>query len=367
MVWSNRSRRSVLLGLVALAVLGLPACVPTTWLRDSSGFVYINPVKGKKHGDRPTAQLVHFDINKKESRVVVADLGVDGGWPAVSPDGKQIAVARIEGQPHEARTVQIAIYDFDGKKVKESEASPWTAKPEEKKSATASDKVPLVFWSPRNDMLVVSDFETSGFFNLHTDALKVFTRAIPVIHGGTPIPPDGRGCLMALGNKEKGKPTSMVFMEWDGTKHVIDTQPLEPLEPKHGKDVVTKGPVDIAMIIPIAWQSWWDANTAFAGLKGDKVIYDIDTLQKTSVVSAALRELVAANKKLGDGEQRDDFAGDVSVKVTHSADNKVNKVVVVNYQSRKEHVLVENVHNQVFGVMAPDGKNLASACIPCNP
>lgn len=155
MLRRNRLRcQSSLLAVVALVALGLPACVPTTWLPDSSGFVYINPVKGKNHGDRPTAQLVHFDINKKESRVVVADLGVDGGWPAVSPDGKQIAIARIEGQPQEARTVQIVIYDFDGKKVKESEALPWTAKPEDKKGPTASDKVPLVFWSPRNDMLV---------------------------------------------------------------------------------------------------------------------------------------------------------------------------------------------------------------------
>ena len=54
---------------------------------------------------------------------------------------------------------------------------------------------------------------------MHTDAMKVLDRAIPVIHGGTPIPPDGRGCLLALENKDKGKQTLMVLMEWDGTQH----------------------------------------------------------------------------------------------------------------------------------------------------
>jgi len=112
--------------------------------------------------------------------------------------------------------------------------------------------------------------------------MKMLGRAIRVIHGGTPIPPDGRGCLLALENKEKGKQALMVSVEWDGTQHPIYTQPLEPIEPRHGKDAMTKGPVDIATLMPITWQSWWDGNTAFAGLKDDKVICDIETLQKTS-------------------------------------------------------------------------------------
>ncbi len=122
--------------VVLVAVLTLPGCVPTSWLPDSSGFLYVKPVKGKMPFDPPTAmQLVHFDLQKKAGRVVVQDIGKGTIWPAVSPDGKRIAVAHFKGgiarkdEASEPKTVQVAVYDFQGKLLKESKVLAWRRRP----------------------------------------------------------------------------------------------------------------------------------------------------------------------------------------------------------------------------------------------
>src|SRR4051794_40833832 len=63
-------------------------CIPGVgWLPDSSGFVYT--------GGNEKKQLLLFDVKKKTRTVLVNDVG-GPTWPAVSPDGKHIAVMQFD-------------------------------------------------------------------------------------------------------------------------------------------------------------------------------------------------------------------------------------------------------------------------------
>src|SRR5688572_1790358 len=58
------------------------------WLPDSTGFVFTTP-KG---------QLVAYDIATKKQRVVLQDpAAITTCWAAISPSGKKIALAHLEG------------------------------------------------------------------------------------------------------------------------------------------------------------------------------------------------------------------------------------------------------------------------------
>jgi hypothetical protein len=73
------------LAIVGLAVLASGCVNGVGWLPNASGFVY------------PTnkCQLVLFDLKTKAAKVLVADTGTNTYWPAVSPNGKRIAVAGL--------------------------------------------------------------------------------------------------------------------------------------------------------------------------------------------------------------------------------------------------------------------------------
>src|SRR6185369_4601893 len=97
MLPTHRKLRSLLaMFFAAIGALVLPGCVPTTWLPDSSGFLYVKPVAAKKAGDPPSGQLLHYDLKTKNTRVVVNDIGAGTMWPAVSGDGKRVAIYKFK-------------------------------------------------------------------------------------------------------------------------------------------------------------------------------------------------------------------------------------------------------------------------------
>ena len=267
---------------VLIAVLTLPGCVPTTWLPDSSGFVYVKPIKGKMPFDPPTgAQLIHFDLQKKAGLVVVQDIGIGTMWPAISPDGKGIAIARFKGEAGKAKTVQVAVFDFQGKLAKESKVFAEAPPPADGSSGMGGGSGGMLFWSPKDDMVVITDLDKTGVYSLRTDSIKVLDDSSPVIHGGTPIIPDNSGFLVLVTEGQgKDKKARLALMDWAGKEQKIDASIMEKLASAEKKDINPAESISGLAIFPLLIPSWWEGNVAYAGLKREKKTYKIDPGKK---------------------------------------------------------------------------------------
>src|SRR5262249_31789311 len=110
--------RRFLTSLALAAGLGSSGCVPGVgWLPDSSGIIYTG---GKKY-DR----LIHSGLAGGKEKVLAATTGAPPLWPAVSPDGRKIAVAKVNLEGKDRATVQVILYGRDGKELKRSKVFPW--------------------------------------------------------------------------------------------------------------------------------------------------------------------------------------------------------------------------------------------------
>src|SRR5262245_605828 len=96
-----------------LALLACTGCVPqVTWLPGSSGVVYTAGQDGQR--------LVHFDLATNKQQVLVSDTKCQTARAAVSPDGKRIAVARINHLENIRDQWQVLIFDLKGNLVQKS-------------------------------------------------------------------------------------------------------------------------------------------------------------------------------------------------------------------------------------------------------
>jgi Tol biopolymer transport system component len=104
----------------AFMLLTISGCIPVAWLPDSSGFIYTDGTD--------LEQLVHYDVAKGERRVLVEKMSASTFWPAVSPDGKKVAVARLvrDADQSKTQTMQVFMYDLQGKEIQRSTEFPWT-------------------------------------------------------------------------------------------------------------------------------------------------------------------------------------------------------------------------------------------------
>jgi hypothetical protein len=181
------------LALLVLA-LGSAGCVPNVaWLPDSGGFVYLGGATGR--------QILLHDAAAGRQRILVADTGANTEWPAVSPDGRRVAVARLfdsggrlarSGDVSTPSTLQVVVYRLDGQEAYRSEALPWNPK---EYAGYLPHIQPMVFWAPRGDKLLVYADYTTGIYDVASGRLVRLNPTAPWVFGATPILPGGDGFL----------------------------------------------------------------------------------------------------------------------------------------------------------------------------
>jgi len=202
-------RRARLCGLavVAFSSLLLSGCVlGVAWLPDSSGFFYAEKAK-------EGLSLTRFDVATKKRTVVVEDTKTMTLWPAVSPDGKQIAVARWWTEKGKRDTLQVIIYDLEGKAVKRSKVFPWV---ESKKDKSELDMTFLA-WGTRGQVLVWA--KDTAIYDVARDKIEKLPggMAFPG-SSNNPVRPDGKGFLALMGDK----PSHLAFVDWAGKETKIE-------------------------------------------------------------------------------------------------------------------------------------------------
>src|SRR5262245_9770245 len=176
-------RLAVLIPVVGL-LLGSAGCIPCgmVWLPDSSGFVY--------PAGKDLKRLQFYDAAKREHRVLINDTGAQSVYPALSRDGKRIALACIRREPGKADVAEIVVYDLAGKEQHRSPPITWRAAP-------AGDNnerlVPtMVFWDPTGTKILVSElFESKpriGIYDVAGKKMQLMDGQL-LPFGTTPIRP----------------------------------------------------------------------------------------------------------------------------------------------------------------------------------
>jgi hypothetical protein len=235
--------------LLSLAGTGCGSPLPgIAWLPDSSGFIYT----GGKNYER----LIHRDLTASTSSVLVKDTKSNTVWPAVSPDGRRVAVARVLRESAQTGTLQVVIYDRQGKEVQHSQVFAWPrATLGGRTEATHSQ----VFWSPQGDKLIVYGDHMTGLYDVGKDELRKWPERIPQVFENTPIRPDGKGFLVAhLGANipPEGGPLGITFIDWQGREKpiVLGKSEQDPERPD--------GPLLDMRPLPSLFGSRWEGNVA---------------------------------------------------------------------------------------------------------
>lgn len=211
--------------IVMFLLCCLSACnLGVAWLPDSSGFVFTTSA----------GHLVHYDAASKKQRVLVTDKAAAVTcWPAVSPDGKKIAVAGLDGAKGEKAKLRVDLYDLEGKSTHRSPDLEWG-----EVKGKDTQFLTQLFWSPDGKKLLVHGMGTSdsaseghvtGLYDLAGKKAVLWKNHVPAIFGATPIRPDGQGFLLSsVVDNETG---AYFWVDWKGNKKDIKSR-KERLEPE---------------------------------------------------------------------------------------------------------------------------------------
>jgi hypothetical protein len=200
------------LGLLTISLLACTGCVPSiAWLPDSSGFIYTS-------GD---CQVLHYDIAQRSKRVVVADTATKTIWPAVSPDGKRIAVARHLANRDTPDVVEVVVYDLQGKVLQRSQAFPWNPPSAE---GNGNLKETYLLWSPRTEHVLVMAGDHTGIYDVRNDGMIVLDRTMPFLVDPSPFRPDGAGFLCC--KRTVNDDVTYAYVDWEARERPIALPPL---------------------------------------------------------------------------------------------------------------------------------------------
>jgi hypothetical protein len=256
------------LPFVVLASIASMGCIPTVvWLPDSSGIIYTTTDwPGLDGGSfipkELQGRLIQYDLKKKSARII-AKAETNTIQPALSPNGKQIAVARINLEKDKQPSLLVVVYDLAGKEIQRSKPLDWGGVPKYD-TDVGIQKFSQLFWAPHENKVLVYANKHSGIYDLGKDQIVVLGEAVPSIFGTTPVRPDGKGFLLAKADD------AISFVDWEGKQSEIAV-PAEKLS------VREKGILQYPAIA--SWSSW-DGQVAIATWRERQL--RIDTGKKTA-------------------------------------------------------------------------------------
>lgn len=242
-----------------LALLTCTGCLPNVaWMPDSSGFVHCGQ----------GGQVLHYDLATQKHRVVVQNTGASTIWPALSPDGKRVAVARYLVNKDYSDTLEVIIYDMQGKEIQHSTVFDFTPSNESRPNANGKVTETYLVWSPKTEHIIIMAGQHTGLYDVRNDGLMIFDHAWPLVVENTPVRPEGDGFLISRGTNEEE--VKFAFVTWEGREYSFATKPL----PVTGENDWPR--------FPFLYHSRWEGNTAF--LKNQANGLRLDTRQNKGSV-----------------------------------------------------------------------------------
>jgi hypothetical protein len=343
-----RRKRALLLLVVLLVCSG---CIPAiTWLPDSSGFVYT----AGRHGN----QLMYFDLAKKEPQTLVEGTKCETLRPAVSPDGKRIALAKITHVRNERDTWRILIYDLTGKLVHSSKVFSESGFIEDENRLENTSEV---YWNSPDFILInkvafstkktISNLGNAGGFvlyDLKSDRIVTQQSGYVLSFDGKALRPDGKRFLVATSKKDKTKRLSVVDITGNARSVTMKPSPAEFEEV-----------IGVLLLSGLANSSWRD-NVAIISSYFGRLEIDTDRLEAFFKPDAAY----SADLKEGIRQQADFSNGAWSLQIQcrkEQADNTskdFGRLLLLDLREKKTQVLSEDALGAVL-FPSPNGKFVA--------
>jgi hypothetical protein len=322
-----------------LACFALTGCVPNVvWLPDSSGFVFTEPAGF--HCGEQQKRLVKYDIAKKQRAIIVDNLkSAVTTWPAISPNGTEVAVASITWDGDQTK-LQLIFYGLTGKELRSSRKYDWV----ERKKNNKDDFWPtLVFWGAPDKVVVTAihpdlPTNTTAIIDLKSKEIVKIEDRIPFLYpGNIPFRPDGKGFLCFQGKAGDAPLSGLAFVDWNGNETKID-----------GYD-----PRLLDKIVDFRW------NGKNAIVIGEDESFTIDT-ETGKIAKLEYKPLQAPGKKGEKLAYRLTFAKDRFEFRTFASGNSTpeTRLEILDQNTGKVRVLRDQL-GSCFVFPSPDGKWLA--------
>lgn len=231
-----------------LALLFLTGCYPRlVWLPDSSGIVYTA-------GPRGNLLFVH-DLSR--GKPLVKELSGRVNVPAVSPDGRLLAVATLTAHQSGSR-VRILALDRDGREVHRSDELPW--RQDRGNSHADGHYGAEAYWSPSGGRLLVAGDNRVAFYDLKSRRLEMqagMAGAGPLVFGGQWLCPKSKAFLLRRDNRFE-------LVDWHGR-----AQPFHD-----GLTDTNLADKETMLAWPFIYSSDWDASSAHVAWGGHRLCFD---------------------------------------------------------------------------------------------